>query len=105
MDFDTTTKPEGTKNVKVNEKLQYEVEQAVIKKESQLLKSLPTLEKDAEQVLHEEVVVIMGKEMLNKLKEVFDSCKERGKEDIDEVEMNELIASIAEDPYFEKCLD
>ena len=43
--------------------------------------------------------------MLNKLKEVFDSCKERGKEDIDEVEMNELIASIAEDPYFEKCLD
>jgi len=34
MDFDTTTKPEGTKNVKVNEKLQYEVEQAVIKKES-----------------------------------------------------------------------
>ena len=102
MDFDTTTKPEGTKNVKVNEKLQYEVEQAIIKKESQLLKSLPTLEKDAEQVLHEEVVVIMGKEMLNKLKEVFDSCKERGKEHIDEVEMNELISSIAEDPYFEK---
>lgn len=105
MDFDTTTKPEGTMNVKVNEKLQYEVEQAVIQKESQLLKSLPTLEKDAEQILHEEVVVIMGKEMLNKLKEVFDSCKERGKEDIDEVEMNELISSIAEDPYFEKCLD
>lgn len=69
-----------------------------------MLKSLNTLEKDAEQILHEEVVVIMGKEMLNKLKEVFDSCKERGKED-DEVEMNELIASIAEDPYFEKCLD
>ena len=35
--------------------------------------------------MREEVVVIMGKEMLNKLKEVFDSCKERGKED-DEVE-------------------
>ena len=105
MDFDTTTKPEGTMNVKVNEKLQWEVEQKKAEKESQLLKSLATLEKDAEQVLHEEVVVIMGKEMLNKLKEVFDSCKERGREEIDEVEMNELIESIAEDSYFEKCLD
>lgn len=47
----------------------------------------------------------MGKEMLNKLKEVFDSCKERGKEHIEEVEMSELIASIADDPYFVKCLD
>ena len=69
-----------------------------------MFKSLNTLEKDAEQILHEEVVVIMGKEMLDRVREVFDSCKERGKED-DEVEMNELIASIAEDPYFEKCLD
>jgi len=52
--------------------------------------------------LHEEVVVIKGKEMLNKLKEVFDSTKERGKEHIGEVEMNELICSIAQDPYFAK---
>ena len=28
----------------------------------------------------------MGKDMLNKLKEVFDSCKERGQEHVDEVE-------------------
>ena len=70
------------------------------KKQDQMLKSLPTLEKDAEEILHEEVMVIMGKDILNKLKEVFDSCKERGKEHIDEVETSELIASIAEDEYF-----
>jgi len=40
--------------------------------------------------------------MLNKLKEVFDNCKERGQEHIDEVETTELVASIAEDEYFEK---
>lgn len=64
-------------------------------------KSLPTMEKEAIDVLQEEVIVVMGKDMLNKLKEVFDSCKERGKEEIDEVETSELIASIAEDTYFE----
>ena len=46
----------------------------------------------------------MGKDMLNKLKEVFDSCKERGQEHIDEVETSELVASIAEDEYFEAHL-
>jgi len=70
-----------------------------------MLKSLNTLEKDAEEILHEEVMVIMGKDILNKLKEVFDSCKERGKEHIDEVETSELIASIAEDDYFEKQME
>lgn len=44
-------------------------------------KSLPSLEKDAEEVLKEEVIVILGNEMLNKLKEVFEKCKEKGKED------------------------
>jgi predicted transcriptional regulator len=43
--------------------------------------------------------------MLNKLKDIFDKCKERGKEHIDEVETTELIASIAEDTYFEKNLE
>ena len=70
-----------------------------------MLKSLPTLEKDAIEILMDEVQVVMGKDILNKLKDVFDSCKERGKEDIDEVETPELIASIAEDDYFEKNLN
>jgi hypothetical protein len=74
-------------------------------KEDQMLKSLPTLEKDAIEILMDEVQVVMGKDILNKLKDVFDSCKERGKEDIDEVETPELIASIAEDDYFEKNLN
>ena len=47
----------------------------------------------------------MGKDMLNKLKEVFDSCKERGMEHVDEVETTELVASIAEDEYFEAHLN
>jgi len=70
-----------------------------------MLKSLPTLEKDATEILLDEVQVVMGKDILNKLKDVFDSCKERGKEEIDEVETPELIASIAEDEYFEKNLN
>ena len=44
-----------------------------------MLKSLPVLEKDAQDILAEEVTVVMAKDLLNKLKEVFDSCKERGK--------------------------
>lgn len=56
-------------------------------------------------MLQQEVIVIMGKDMLNKLKEVFDSCKERGQEHVDEVETQELISSIAEDPYFERHLE
>ena len=67
-----------------------------------MLKSLPTLEKDAQEILQQEVIVSLGKDMLNKLKEVFDNCKERGQEHIDEVETTELVASIAEDEYFEK---
>jgi|TARA_B110000285_G_C15136605_1_gene627392 hypothetical protein len=104
FDFDTTTKPEGTQNAKVNQKLQWEKEEKIREKESQLLKSLPTLEKDAQEVLQQEQIVIIGKEMLDKLNEVFESCKERGKEELPDVETPELIASIAEDPYFEKCM-
>lgn len=48
----------------------------------------------------------MGKDMLNKLKEVFDSCKEWiGTSQSEEVETAELIGAIAEDSYFEKNMD
>ena len=104
MDFDTTTKPEGTQNAKVNEKLQFIEKEKQRMEDEAMLKSLPTLEKDAATILQEEVIVIMGKDMVNKLKEVFDSCKERGQEHIDEVETAELVASIAEDEYFEAHL-
>ena len=43
----------------------------------------------------------MSDEFKSKLKKVFDGCKERGKENIDEVEVNELVPSIAEEPYFD----
>jgi hypothetical protein len=55
--------------------------------------------------LIDEVTVIMGKDMLNKLKEVFDSCKEKGQEHIDQVETLELVHSVAEDNYFDAQMD
>ena len=105
LDFDTTTKPQGTLNAKVNNKLKFEEHQKKLAAEAASSKTLPVLEKDAFEILQSEVVVIMGKDMLNKLKEVFDSCKERGQEHIDEIETAELIASIAEDPVLEKELN
>ena len=36
---------------------------------------------------------------------MFESCKEKGKEHIDEVEVNELVPSIAEEPYFEERMN
>ena len=47
----------------------------------------------------------MGDEFQAKLREVFDSCKERGKEHIDEVEVNELVPSIVEEQYFEERMN
>ena len=105
MDFDTTTKPQGTQNAKVNEKIKFVEREKKRMEDEAILKSLPTLEKDAAEILQQEVIVTMGKDMLNKLKEVFDSCKERGMEHIDEVETTELVASIAEDEYFEAHLN
>jgi len=56
-------------------------------------------------VLAQEVIVILAKEMLDKLKEVFDNCKEKDKKELDECEAQELVHSIAEDEYFERQLD
>ena len=65
-------------NQSVLSKLKWMEQQKTKEKQENIVKSLGVLEKDAEEVLIEDVTVIMGKDMLNKLKEVFDSCKERG---------------------------
>ena len=78
IDFDVTTKPEGTYNARVNQKLKFLEEEKKRAENDQMMKSLNSMEKDAEEVLQQEVIAIMAKDMLNKLKEVFDSCKERG---------------------------
>jgi hypothetical protein len=102
LEFDTQTKPEGTMNAKVNNKLKFEARELKRREEEMARnKPLPQMEKEAFEILHDEVVVTMGKDMINKLKEVFDSSKERGKEHLDEVETAEYFANIAEDPYFE----
>jgi hypothetical protein len=105
MDFDTTTKPTGTINQIVIEKLKFEKEAQKQKQQDQLLKSLPTLEKEAIEIVGEEVRVIISKDMVNKLKDVFDSCKEKEMQHVDQVETVELIGAIAEDPYFEKNME
>lgn len=69
------------------------------------IKSLPVMEKEGLGIQTEENQVLMSKDYLNKLKEVFDSCKERGKEHIDEVETAELVSEIVQDPFFEPLLD
>lgn len=104
MNFDTTTKPTGSINQKVVKRMKYEKELKKKQKEDQLLKSLPTLEKEAIEILQEEVTVIMGKNMLDKLKEIFESSKEKDSND-DAVETAELIGYIAEDSYFEKNME
>ena len=51
MDFDTTTKPIGTQNAKVNEKIKYVEKEKKRMEDEAILKSLPTLEKDAGEIL------------------------------------------------------
>ena len=64
------------------------------------------MEKDAEHLVSQDVIVIINKELLNKLRGIFDSCKDKGKEDIDcEVNTLDLIGEISEDPYFSNNLD
>lgn len=105
IDFDTTTKPEGTLNAKVQQKQKFLADEKAKQKREALLKSLPTLEKDAEQLLKEEIVVIMEQQFLNKLREIYEKSKERGKEHLEETDKTELICSIAEDPYFEEKMN
>ena len=116
LDFDTTTKPDGTMNAKVQNKIKFEEQELKRIKEEALTKSLKTLEKDATEAVNQEVIVILAKDMLDKLKEVYDQCKEKAKKDLkgqerdqerdqDEVEAEELVHSIAEDEYFENILD
>ena len=78
FDFDTTTKPEGTQNAKVNQRIEWEAKEKQRIAEDQMLKGLPTLEKEAQEVLLQEVIVVIGKEFLDKRNEVFESCKEKG---------------------------
>jgi len=39
------------------------------------------------------------------MKRVFDLSKERGKEDLEETEVEELLAEVADDIYFEPLMD
>jgi hypothetical protein len=62
------------------------------------------MERDAEEVLREEIVVHLGAEMLDKLREVFDEIRQREKVDGEELETRELVHSVAEAAYFESRL-
>lgn len=68
------------------------------------MKSLPTLEKEAIAILEQEVIVTIGRDMLNKLHETFDSCKEKNSE-ADIVETIWLIETIFDSDWFINILD
>lgn len=104
MEFDTTTKPEGTLNAKVNEKQRWLERERLRKEYLFKKKSLPQMERDAEEVLREEIVVHLGEEMYEKLREVFDEIRQRDKILGEELETKELVHSIAETAYFETRL-
>lgn len=78
MEFDTTTKPTGTQNALVNKKLKYEKQMKIQAKKDQMLKSLPVLEKDAQEILAEETLALMPRDLVDKLHEVFELCREKG---------------------------
>lgn len=103
--FDTFSKANATMNQKVIQKQQYEQEMERKKKYEKVLKSVPQIEKEALKIVREEVQVIVGSDFLTKIEAMFNSCKEKGKENEDFVEFNELIASIAEDEYFDKMMN
>lgn len=114
LDFDTQTKPEGTQNAKVQNKIRFEErEKKKIEKERAFSKkSLKSLEKEAQEILDQKNLVIINKDLLNRLRDVFDQVKEKEKQndkdkekektDVDEVEAEELVWSLAEIPYFER---
>lgn len=55
-------------------------------------------------MLAEEVVVYLGEEMMAKLRMVFDKVREREKIDGEEIETQEFVYSIVDEPYLENRL-
>lgn len=70
-----------------------------------MTRTLEQIEKEVQKLIHEEVIVQLGKEVIDNFKRVFHLSKEKGMEHIDEAPVEDLLAEVADDVYFEPLMD
>jgi hypothetical protein len=102
--FDTLTAVE-TKNVKVQER-QETLEFIKCKKEIEgKLRSLPTIEKEAQELWEGETTVNLSSDMIENLRRVYMASKKRDEEHLEDVICEDYLYNICDDPYLDKKLD
>ena len=69
------------------------------------LRSLPVIEKEAQELWESEVVVNMSNDMIENLRRVFMASKKRDEEHLEDVVCEDYLYDICDDPYLEKKLD
>ena len=96
------TKLTGSLNAKVQK---MEQKKETMGKETTLVE----LEEKVERLLWQECVVVAGEDMLHRVRVVFEACREDSGEEeaeaedkTEKVDLNTLVATIAEDEYFQE---
>ena len=103
--FDTVTRAEGTLNTKVAER-KATIEFLKAKKEVEgKLRSLPVIEKEAQELWESETVVNMSSDLIENLRRVFLASKKREEEHLEDVVCEDYLYEICDDPYLDKKLD
>lgn len=82
-----------------------ELQEELKLKSKKVTRTLEQIEKEVQKLIHEEVIVQLGKEVIDNFKRVFNLSKEKGMEHLDEAPMEELLAEVADDVYFEPLMD
>jgi len=102
--FDTLTAVE-TKNVKVQERKET-LEFVKCKKEIEgKLRSLPAIEKEAQELWESEIVVNVSSDMIENLRRVYMASKKRDEEHLEDVICEDYLYNICDDLYLDKKLD
>ena len=103
--FETVTRAEGTLNAKVAER-KATLEFLKAKKEVEgKLRSLPVIEKEAQELWESETVVNMSTDMIENLRRVFLASKKREEQHLEDVVCEDYLYEICDDPYMDKKLD
>ncbi len=97
--FDLVTKLVGSQNVKVQEKYRLLELEKEKKKHNLYNKNFEQLETVMEDGLRQETEIILAPEIIQKMKEIFDFCKD--KESDHEVDIQTLLGTIGNDESFE----
>jgi hypothetical protein len=66
---------------------------------------LPVIEKDTLEYIEQEANVNLSSEWIDNFRRCFMQSKEKGKENLDQVDREGFLVKIMEDPYFEKRID